>query len=214
MPSIADGLIERALRAAVARARTESTRARELLSALAGRRVAIVVQATPFAAVLESNGTDLRFQSLDTARAPAGAPAVDATITGTPLSLLALLAPSRTDPQPVIQRGEVRIEGDTETAQQFRELALLLPPDFENALSGMVGRSAAHVVMRGLRGATDWTRAAAWTSVQNLSEYLAHERRDLVSRAEAEHFLRGVDDLREQLDRMAARTAHLEQKTR
>jgi ubiquinone biosynthesis protein UbiJ len=50
--------------------------------------------------------------------------------------------------------------------------------------------------------------------VQNLSEYLAHERGHLVSRAEAEHFLRGVDDLREQLDRMAARTAHLEQKTR
>ena len=132
-------------------------------------------------------------------------------ISGTPLSLLAL---TRSDPQAVISRGDVRIDGDGGIAQQFRELALLLRPDLEQALSAVVGRSAAHVVLRGLRGVDAWTRATAWTSVQNVAEYLAHERRDLVSRAESEHFLRGVDELREQLDRIAARTAHLEQKTR
>jgi len=211
MPSIADGVIERALSAAVRRARTESTRARELLAALAGCRVTVVAQATPFAAVLESTGTELRFASLTGTAPVAGAPSVDATISGTPLSLLALTA---ADPQAVIARGDVRIEGNSEIAQQFRELALLLRPDLENALSGVVGRSAAHLLMRGMRGVVDWGRATAWTSVQNLSEYLAHERGALVSRAEAEHFLRGVDELRDQLDRIAARTAQLEQKTR
>jgi ubiquinone biosynthesis accessory factor UbiJ len=205
MPSVADAVIERALRAAVTRARTESMRARELLTALAGQRVMVVAQATPFAAVFESTGAELRFESL------AGAPAADATISGTPLSLLALTG---ADPQAVIARGDVRIEGNTETAQQFRELALLLRPDLENALSGVVGRSAAHLLMRGMRGLADWGRSSAWTSVQNLSEYLAHERGALVSRAEAEHFMRGVDELRDQLDRIAARTAQLEQKTR
>ena len=86
------------------------------------------------------------------------------------------------------------IEGDAEIAQQFSGLALLLRPDLENALSQVLGRSGAHVLMRGLRGAAAWTRAAARTSVLNLSEYLAHERGDLVPRSEAEHFLRDVDD--------------------
>jgi ubiquinone biosynthesis protein UbiJ len=64
--------------------------------------------------------------------------------------------------------------------------------------------------MRGLRGAATWTRAAARTSLLNISEYLAHERGDLVSRSEAEHFLREVDDARDQLDRLEARLSHLE----
>jgi ubiquinone biosynthesis protein UbiJ len=41
--------------------------------------------------------------------------------------------------------------------------------------------------------------------VRNVAEYLAHEQRDLVSRSEADPFLRGVDSLREDVDRLAAR---------
>lgn len=201
-------MIQRALKAAVTRACGESTRAAELLAAIAGHRVAVVAQATPFAILLEATSTELRFQWLDSAGA---IPAADASISGTPLSLLALTG---SDPQAVISRGDVRIDGDSAIAQQFRELALLLRPDLEHTLSRVIGRSAAHLLLRGLRGMADWSRATAWTSVQNAAEYLAHERRDLVSRAEAEHFLRGVDEQREQLDRIAVRIAHLEQKAR
>jgi len=202
-------MLARALHLAVERARTESMRARDLLSALATRRVAIVAEGTPFACVLESTGTDLRFQWLDPSARSDTATAPDATIRGTPLALLALTG---TDAEAPIRSGDVRVEGDTSTAQQLRELALLLRPDLEHALSGLVGRSAAHLLMRALRGAADWGRKAAWTGAQNVSEYLAHERGDLVSRAEAEHFLRGVDELREQLDRIAARIGVLEQR--
>jgi ubiquinone biosynthesis protein UbiJ len=198
-------LIERALRSAVARAMIDSPRARELIAALAGRCITLEIRGTPWTATLESTGTGLRVHRLE-----AGA-AADARISGAPLSLLALTGD---EPEAVIQRGDVRIEGDAEIAQQFRELAALLKPDLETGMSGVFGRSGAHLLMRGLRGAAAWTRATAWTGVQNLAEYLAHERGDLVSRAEAEHFLRGVDELREQLDRIEARMAHLEQKTR
>jgi ubiquinone biosynthesis protein UbiJ len=196
-------LIDRALQSAVARALHESPRARELLAALAGRRIALEVRGTPWSATLESTGTMLRI-----ARPQADTPA-DASIAGAPLSLLALTGAA---PEAVIQRGDVRIEGDAEIAQQFRELAVLLKPDLENGMSGLFGRSGAHVLMRGVRGAAAWTRASALTCVQNLSEYLAHERGELVSRAEAEHYLRGVDELREQLDRIEARMAQLERK--
>ena len=48
------------------------------------------------------------------------------------------------------------------------------------------------------------------TQAQNLGEYLAHERRVLVPRAEAAQFLADVDALRESTDRLAARVALLE----
>jgi ubiquinone biosynthesis protein UbiJ len=202
MPSIVDGVIDRALRAAVARARTDSPRARELLAALGGRSISVEARGTPFRVTIASDGTVLRVQT------PEPGAAADAHISGTPLSLLAL---TRSDSQAVIQRGDVSIEGDAEVAQQFSSLALLLRPDLENALSQVLGRSGAHVVMRGLRGAAAWTRAAARTQVLNISEYLAHESGDLVSRSESAHFLREVDDARDQLDRLEARLSQLEQ---
>jgi ubiquinone biosynthesis accessory factor UbiJ len=204
MPSIVDGVIDRALQAAVSRARTESPRARELLAALAGRSITVEARGTPFRVTIASDGTVLRVAAPE----PGAAAAPDAHISGTPLSLLAL---TRADPEVVIQRGDVSIEGDAEIAQQFSRLALLLRPDLENALSQVLGRSGAHVLMRGLRGAAAWTRAAARTQVLNLSEYLAHERGDLVPRSEAAQFLREVDDARDQLERLEARLSHLEQ---
>jgi ubiquinone biosynthesis protein UbiJ len=45
--------------------------------------------------------------------------------------------------------------------------------------------------------------------VRNVAEYLAHERRDLVPRAEAEDFYRSVERLREDLDRLEARAGLL-----
>jgi len=205
MSPIVEGAIDRALRAAVARARTESPRAGALLAELAGRRITLEVRGTPWSVTIACTQAALRVEPLEPGASS------DACISGTPLSLLAL---ARGEPDAVAQRGDLRVTGDAEAARQFGRLALLLRPDLENALSAVLGRSGAHVIMRGLRAAGAWTRSAAWTSVQNLSEYLAHERGDLVSRAEAAHFLRGVDDLRDQLDRLEARMAQLERSSR
>jgi ubiquinone biosynthesis protein UbiJ len=57
-----------------------------------------------------------------------------------------------------------------------------------------------------------WTRKAAATTAENLAEYLAHERRDLVPRNEGEQFLRGVDSVREDVDRLEARIALLRER--
>jgi ubiquinone biosynthesis protein UbiJ len=202
MAVAADVVIEQLLDRAVARALAESPRATALIAALQGRRLAIEVSGTPFHTVIESTGRSLKAFSKGDTDGQA-----DASIVGAPLSLLALTG---TDAQALIQRGDVRIEGDAEIAQQFRELGLLLRPDLEAGMARLLGRSGAHIAMRGLRAAADWTRSAAWTSVRNVAEYLAHESRDLVSRPESEHYLRGVDQLREQLDRIDARLALME----
>jgi len=218
MAATADVVIERLLDRAVERAITDSPRATELIKRLQGRRLAITVSGTPWTTIIESTGRTLKALRPDAAGdAPANAPSdapsdapADATIVGAPLSLLALAG---SDAQAVIQRGDVQISGNAEIAQQFRELGALLKPDIEAGLARFLGGSGAHLAMRGMRAAADWTRDAAWTSVRNLAEYLAHESRALVSRPEAEHFLRGVDTVREQLDRIEARLQLMEQRS-
>jgi len=104
----------------------------------------------------------------------------------------------------------VTIRGDAEVAQKFRELAMLLKPDVEEELSRLIGDTPAHQALRLVRLATGFGRRAAKTGVRNVAEYLAHERGDLVPRAEAEDFYRGVERLREDLDRIDARARLLE----
>jgi ubiquinone biosynthesis protein UbiJ len=170
-----------------------SPRARQLCAALAGRSVAIVV---PDLVRLRVTSTG---QTLAVTRDDAAA---DATIAGGLLSLLALTGESA---QAVIQRGDVSITGDGELAQSFRELAQLLRPDPEEELSLLIGDVPAHQLGRLARlGASLGVRAAG-TTLRNLAEYGAHERGDLISRNEGEQFLRGVDALREGVDRLQAR---------
>jgi ubiquinone biosynthesis protein UbiJ len=189
--------LERVLEHAVHLARTDSPRALRLLGELRDRTLAVRVAG--FGELfIECDGQTLHARAAGTA---------DAKISGSALSLLALAGP---DPQAVIARGDVQIEGDAEIAQQFRELAILMRPDLETGLSRILGRSGAHLAVRGLNAVRQWSRATAWTATENVADYLAHERGDLVSRSEAEHFLRGVDQLREQLDRVDARLQHLE----
>jgi ubiquinone biosynthesis protein UbiJ len=203
MAAAAEVMIERLLERAVAHACADSPRTAGLLEALRGRRLAIDISGTPWRVVVESTGRTL------TLSPAAMAPSADATLIGAPLSLLALTG---ADAQAVIQRGDVRMEGDTTIAQQFHELALLLRPDLEDMLARLLGRSGAHLALRGMRAAAHWTRSAAWTSVRNVAEYLAHESGELVSQAESEHFLRGVEQARDELDRLEARLTILEQR--
>jgi ubiquinone biosynthesis accessory factor UbiJ len=198
-------LVTRLLERSCDRARTESSRASTLLTELSGKRLAIRALGTPWAEqplCIESDGTRLSCMASSTPAA--------ATLIGAPVSLLALAG---SDPEAVIRRGDVRVEGDAQLAQQYRELGRFLVPDLEDTLARLMGRSAAHVATRGVHDAADFVKGAAWRSVQNLAEFLAHESGDLVSRHEAEHFLRGADELRERLDRLEARLADLERRS-
>jgi ubiquinone biosynthesis protein UbiJ len=177
-----------------------SPRAQQLCAELTGRSVAVEVREMT-RLLLESTGSTLRIT-----RGDAGA---DAEIVGGPLSLLALSAER---PEAVIQRGDVEIRGDAELAQKFRELLLLLRPDLEEELSGLIGDVPAHQIGRFARMARGWTHRAARTTAENLAEYLGHERQHLIPRNEGEQFLRGVDAVREDVDRLEARINLLAEK--
>jgi ubiquinone biosynthesis accessory factor UbiJ len=168
-----------------------SVRARQLCAALSGRSLAIAVRDIARLRV-SSTGLTLAI-TLEEREA-------DATLSGSPFALLALLRRSAQ-----LQRGAVAISGDAEVAQKFQELAQLLRPDFEEELSLLLGDVPAHQLARAARATAAWGAKAAATTLTNLAEYLGHESADLVPRNEGEQFLRGVDALREGVDRLQAR---------
>lgn len=178
-----------------------SPRASELAAALRGKAVRIAARGLGWVVFVESLGTSLRLSK--TRAGDTG----DAEISGSLMNLAALAGPH---PEEVIRRGDVSIRGDAEIAQRFRELAMLLKPDVEEELSKLIGDTPAHQALRFVRGLAGAGRRAARTQVRNVAEYLAHESRDLVPRAEAEDFYRGVERLREDLDRLDARARLLE----
>lgn len=221
-------MLNRAVNRLLERGLAESPRARELCALLADRTLAILVPGLPWELHVHSTGTALQVSTVAAATATpgpvsgsspdagattgvttgaAGTGGCDARIHGGVLSLLALAG---SDAQHVIQRGEVRMDGDIDVAQRFRELALLLRPDIEAALAQVTGAMPAHLLAGIAQRSLDWGRNSARTALTNVVEYLMHERGALVSRAEAEQFLHGVDTLREQLDRAEARVHTLE----
>ena len=187
------------IQAALDREVSGSPRARELLRLLDGRSLDIEARFTPWRVQLRSAGDRLLLE-----RSPI-APG-DARIAGSPLGLLSL---TREDPQDVIRRGAVTIEGDGQVASRFQELLQLLRPDLEEALSRVLGDMPAHGVARFIRGVTEFGANTARTAALNVGEYFAHERRELVTRSEAREFLDGVDALRERTDRLEARITSL-----
>ena len=178
-----------------------SPRAQELCAALNGRRVRIESSGLGWVLTAECLASSIRLSKGETATPP------DAEISGSLMSLAALAGPH---PEEVIRRGDVTIRGDAEVAQKFRELAMLLKPDVEEELSKLIGDTPAHQALRLVKSVTGFGRRAASTGVRNVAEYLAHERRDLVPGAEAEDFYRSVEKLREDLDRLEARTRLIE----
>jgi ubiquinone biosynthesis protein UbiJ len=124
------------------------------------------------------------------------------------------MALSREAPADVIRRGDVRLDGDGEVAEKFQELLALLRPDLEGELARIIGDVPARGLASLVGKVMGYGRSVGRTQVQNVGEYLAHESRDLVPRAEASAFLAGVDTLREQVDRVAARVTTLEAEKR
>jgi ubiquinone biosynthesis protein UbiJ len=177
-----------------------SPRAQQLCAELVGRRIALEAPALA-RLVVESTGGALRVTR--------GAAAADAEIIGGPLSLLALGSGTTEAP---LERGDIEVRGDAEVADKFRELTRLLRPDPEEELALVIGDASAHRAGRLARGALGWARRAALTLLADAGEYASHERGDLISRQEGESFLRGVDALREDVDRLEARLELLRQR--
>ncbi len=182
----------------------QSERASALARQLEGRALALVLEGTPVTLYLRVADGHVAIDTRDTG-------AADATLSGSPLSLLSLAGPGAEDR---LRGSSIRIAGDAEVAQRFRELLQQTQPDFEEELSRVVGDVAAHQVANFARGFLDWGRKAADSFSTNVAEYLQEEGRDVPSRVEVEEFLEAVDQLREATDRLDARLSRAESRAR
>lgn len=201
-------MFEAQINSYLARALERSPRARELCLALDGRRIRFEIDGFPTPLTLTATGGALQLAGAGvTAGAGAdAAAAADVTLTASPLALLAL---ARGDSEAVFRHSGAGMSGDEGIARQFQELARLLRPDPEAAAGALIGRIPAHLATRALGAAAEWGRAAGASLARTGADYLAHESRDLVPRAEAEQFLGGVEALRAQLTASETRLARL-----
>jgi ubiquinone biosynthesis protein UbiJ len=175
--------------------------ARARCAALQGQRLLVRITGTGLQISIESLG-----DTLSLSRTPIGE--FNVTVEGSPINLLALTGDN---PERLLQSGQVTVRGDAEILQRYRALALLLQPDLEEELSRLIGDLPAHHIGRLARSLWSFGRRAASNTVRNAAEYLAHENQTLVPRAEAEAFMADVDQLREDVDRAAARLRTLEE---
>lgn len=181
----------------------QSAAAKELLRTLEGKVFAIDVTGMPLKIYLrvadQRLAVSLKHEGVS-----------DAVISGTALGLAKMIG---AHPESSVRAGSVRIEGDAEIAQAFRDLLARAQPEFEEELSRVVGDVAAHQIGRTVRGVLDFGRRTGATFTQNVGEYLQEEGRDVPSRAEMNEFLEAVDRLRDDVARAEAKLALLERRS-
>ncbi len=101
--------------------------------------------------------------------------------------------------------GELQISGDIELGQHFQRLLKRIDLDWEEQAAHVVGDVAAHQLGRAVRGLRDWARQSRGYLEQDAREYLVEESRLLPRREAIDQFLRAVDTLRADADRLEKR---------
>ncbi len=132
----------------------------------------------------------------------------DVMIRGAPLALVKLAAMD--DPTPLLQAGEIEIQGDVALGKKFKHILSALDIDWEGVFAEYVGDIPAHSSGQIVRKLLNWKKRSADSLTATFSEYLQEESRDLPTRIEVENFMDEVDTLREHADRLQARIENLE----
>ena len=179
----------------------ETTPAHELCDKLDGAVIAVRVKDTALATYFVINDGVLELTT-DFEDEP------DVLISGSLFTLARMAGESGLG---ALRKGELEMAGDAHTAERFQRLLALARPDIEEELSGLVGDVAAHRIGEVARGVGNWARDARSTMGANIREYLQEESRDVPSRYEVERFAAQVDTLRDDVDRLSARIARLQE---
>ncbi|QSA96333.1 SCP2 domain-containing protein [Methylococcus sp. EFPC2] len=173
----------------------------ELLAPLAGKLIALRLLPLDLRLVLAPTESALTLL-------PDHAGEVDATLSGTPLAFARMGLSER--PQRGLFAGEVTLEGDTSVARRFQALFRHLDITWEALLARYTGAGLASLIVGGLRDSHAWRVELVDNLRQDTLEYLQEESRELPAAAEGEGFLRAVDVLRADADRLTARIERLE----
>ena len=177
-----------------------SSTARAMAVALDGEILDVRVDGTPLRLRLTALEGRVRVT------AASAEPPAAAILSGSPLAMIRLLGG---DPQALIRAGDVQMTGNTDVANQFRDLLHMARPDLEEELSKLTGDPVAHQIGNLARDIVDWGARTAESVSRSVGEYLTEERRTLPTRPEVEEFYREVDRAANDVERAEARLTRL-----
>jgi ubiquinone biosynthesis protein UbiJ len=104
---------------------------------------------------------------------------------------------------------EVAVSGDADFAQAVEFVVRNARWDAEEDLARIFGDVAAHRIVNAGQGLMRMQARAAQSFSRNLADYLVEERGLIARRAEVESFVREVDTLRDDVERLSQRVARL-----
>lgn len=172
------------------------------LGRFSGKVIAIELQGTPLVLFCLPGAGALTLLTQYT-----GTP--DTVLSGRPLALLKLVTG---DSRRVLFEGEVKITGDVELGQHFKQVLDRLHIDWDEALSHITGDFVAHKAGRWLREVGSWWTHTRERISANGAEYLQQEMWVLPTRPEVERFYQDVETLRDDVARLGAKLEHLKNK--
>ena len=133
---------------------------------------------------------------------------VDASIKGT-IPALAAMAYTQAQGKTQISK-EVEISGDIDLVQNVSAAIRQIEIDWEEYLTKVTGDVVAHQIGNRLRDFHNWGKACVTILQENTSEYVQEEVRWLPPRAEIHDFYTDVNHLRNDVERLEARLARLQ----
>lgn len=131
----------------------------------------------------------------------------DCTVRATPAALLHMALTDRREDQ--VFQGAVTIDGDNALVQSLGGIIQGLDIDWEEQLSTLVGDTLAHAIGNQARAASRWGGRTGQVLTSDVREYLIEEGRLIPSEYEMDEFLAGVDQFRDDVERIEARIDRL-----
>jgi len=104
---------------------------------------------------------------------------------------------------------DAQVTGDAELAQALSQVASRLRPDLEEDLSRFIGDAAAVRVVAALRTASEQASDTGQRLARNVADYLAGEKRVLVSKLPMDEFAAEVTELAQAVEALADRLGRL-----
>lgn len=107
---------------------------------------------------------------------------------------------------------DIEIHGDVQFAKQLRDLVEGFDFDWEQELARYTGDTLAYPIAHGLRQTSNWLKTSHQSLQQTTAEYLREEIKILPDKSQINEYLREVDNLRADCDRLSARVKRLQGK--
>jgi ubiquinone biosynthesis protein UbiJ len=135
---------------------------------------------------------------------------VTTTITGEASDFTRLLA--ATDPAGELINGRLELQGNSGPLIELQKILASLELDWEAPLVSNLGDVAGHQLAEVMRGLFGWGQQAGRSLNRQMDEFIHEEARIAPPRLEVEDFYQDLGQLRQQVDRVAARLQRLQRR--